>query len=70
MAKENPLSEAIPDSLNEIFSRDPLDLLDHEISLGVAELRRMRTKWDLGEKAAGKKPKEKLDTITLGDLEL
>lgn len=68
MQPSNPLNEATPDSLNEIFSRNPLELSDQEVLLGVEELRRMRSKWVLGEAKAGKKPTEKTDIVNLDDL--
>ena len=42
---ESPLSEASPDSLEELFSRDPLDLTDRDLDRIVAELRAKRHLW-------------------------
>jgi len=41
------LSEASPQSLDELFSRDPLKLSDADITVIVVELRRQREKWEL-----------------------
>ncbi len=38
----NPLEEAVPTSLDELFSRDPLKLGEQDIIKIVEELRRMR----------------------------
>ncbi len=67
----NPLAEAEPSSLDELFSRDPLGLSDQDISSIVRELRRQREKWLAEpEKKAAKKPASKpvkLD-VSLDDL--
>jgi hypothetical protein len=52
---EDLLAEANPDSLSELFSRDPLALSDQDISLIVQKLRRDREKWQVAES----KPKGK-----------
>ena len=55
---ENPLKEADPNSLTELFARDPLDLADKDIDVIVAEFRRQRALWVQAE-AQGKKPTAK-----------
>lgn len=50
----NPLSEAAPDSLAELFSRDPLKLQDQDIGKIVSELRAERERWVVAE-ASGKR---------------
>jgi hypothetical protein len=40
------LMEASPQSLDELFSRDPLQLSDQDITVIVVELRRQREKWE------------------------
>lgn len=70
------LKEATPASLDELFSRDPLQLNDRDITTIVAELRSQRKNWLVAE-AQGKrtgakaKPgaKAKVDT-TLDELGL
>jgi hypothetical protein len=76
----NPLSEANPKSLDEIFSGDPsLWATDGpEVRTIVAELRAQAARWAIAE-AAGKtrvsspklkEPAPKLENISLDDLEL
>jgi hypothetical protein len=75
----NPLEEAMPDSLDELFSRDPLKLGETDLRRIVEELRRMRKNFLITE-AEGKKPKRapkaapidksKLANLDLGDLGL
>jgi hypothetical protein len=55
---ENPLTEAKPTSLDELFNRDPLDLADKDIDVIVAEFTRQRRAWVEAE-AAGKAPRAK-----------
>ena len=68
----NPLSEARVDSIDELFSRDPLDLSDRDLEAMVSELRRMRETWDSGKPAAKTGPKApkapKPPVPTLADL--
>ncbi len=52
------LSEASPQSLDELFSRDPLKLSDTDIMTIVVELRRQREKWELSG-AKSKDPEAK-----------
>jgi hypothetical protein len=68
----NPLDEAKPQSLDAIFSMDPLDLQDKDIAVIVAELRRQRVTW-LAAEATGKTRAPKAAApkdLSLGDLEL
>lgn len=49
----SPLAEATPDSLDELFRRDPLGLSDQDLDRIVAELRSRRAIWAKAE-AEGK----------------
>lgn len=65
-AQGNPLLEAPATSLDELFSRDPLDLSDQDLSVIVVELRRQRVRWKQAE-AEGKTaraPKAKAPKLT------
>ena len=72
----NPLLEAEPLSLDELFSRDPLGLSDQDIGKIVSELRRQRAKWKLTEdlpkeaKPAKRAAKKVNLNLSLGDLGL
>ncbi len=48
----SPLTEADPDSLNELFSRDPLELSDADIDRIVAKEREVSAIWAAEEAAA------------------
>jgi len=48
------LSEATASSLDEFFSKDPLELQEREIEKIVEEYRKMRSRWNAAE-AAGKR---------------
>jgi hypothetical protein len=50
------LSEASPESLTELFSRDPFSFSRLDRDRGVAALRAQRAKWEQSE-LAGPKPK-------------
>jgi hypothetical protein len=55
----NPITEADPNSLAELFSRDPLSLSDADIDKIVAEYRKQREIWQLADnqgKPAPRKP--------------
>lgn len=71
----NPLTEADPRSLEELFSCDPETLTDGEISLMVDEFRQQREVWERAEiegKTKGRRkaaPKPKIDTSSL-DLDI
>lgn len=67
----NPLEEASPSSLEELFARDPLQLRDVDIETIVRELRRMREKWQSGDKpkaVKGRKAAPLDPNVTLDDL--
>jgi len=65
----SPLSEAQPDTLEILFSRNPLDLTSADKDRIIAEFRRMRAKLAAEPekkpraKAAEKKPEFNLDDI-------
>jgi hypothetical protein len=65
---ESPLATARPDSLAELFERDPLNLTDGDIERIVQELRSAREKWIIAEKK-GKKVAAS-GTLSLSDLGL
>lgn len=68
--QESPLAEANPESLQELFDKDPLQLTDEDIDRIVAEERSMREKWKLVEKK-GKAPKAQVvANISLADIGL
>lgn len=75
----NPLAEASPASLDELFSRNPLDLTDGDIERIVVELQRRRVEWVEAEaKGAKRAPKAKsaavakaiVGKVDLSDLDL
>ena len=73
MTQKSPLEEAQVQSLDALFSEDPLKLSDTDIKTIVQELRRARAKW-LAE--GGKGPAKKVTKVaakpglTLEDLGL
>ncbi len=54
----SPLSEAEPNSLDELFNRDPLELADQDIQRIVAVFRAQRKNFDLEEASAKKSGKK------------
>jgi hypothetical protein len=65
----SPLTEASPNSLQELFDADPLQLNDDDISRIVQELRAQRERWLQGEAAGkGKRTKAQTVTVSLDDL--
>ena len=71
----DPLSEANPKSLDEIFSSDPGSLSEKELSLVVKELREQSARWTIaetaGKKSAPKMPKTSAPvSLSLKDLGL
>lgn len=64
--QESPLAEANPQSLQELFDRDPLQLTDDDIEKIVCELRTQRDRWQQAEKKG--KAKRDLVTVSLDDL--
>lgn len=66
-----PLSQASPESLNEIFNKDPELVSDEDIAKVVAVLRADREKFIQNEKKPKAAPKAKADDkLTLEDLDL
>lgn len=65
---ESPLAEASPESLQELFDKDPLELTDHDVERIVAELREQRGRWTQAEKKGKKVAAPK--SISLADLDL
>ena len=53
----NPLTEAKPTSIDELFSRDPLSLTDDDVALIVDQLRAHRRLWAAEEKSSKKSGK-------------
>lgn len=73
----SPLHSASPESLDELFSRDPLELSNQDLDKIVAHLRAQRNQWAADEAAgatkgrkAGKKPSGPKEKITLDQLEI
>lgn len=65
----NPLAEANPQSLDEIFSKDPVNLNDDDIEKVVAELRAQAARFEAAEKTgANKRVKKAQVTLSLDDL--
>jgi hypothetical protein len=64
------LSEASPQSLDELFSRDPLKLSDADITVIVVELRRQREKWELTGKRSTEAETKKVVPKSLSDIGL
>ena len=63
----SPLAEAIPESLDELFSRDPLQLAEPDIDKIVARLRAERANWDKEQAiTAGKPPRAKAGAVKAG----
>jgi hypothetical protein len=61
--KPSPLEEASTESLDELFSRDPLQLAEEDIAKIVTRLRAERAKWDIEQaEAAAKPPRAKAGT--------
>lgn len=79
MTQPSPLSEALPESLDTLFSRATLDLTEADVAKIVARLRAERVNWAQAEaegstRSRGKakaQPKAPADTaMTLDDLGL
>lgn len=64
------LSEANPQSLDELFSRDPLKLSDADITIIVVELRRQREKWEATGKRSTDPAAKKVVPKSLSDIGL
>jgi len=54
-----PLDQASPESLDELFSRDPLQLSDQDLDRIVAHLRAQRNQWKQEEASGAKQSKAK-----------
>jgi hypothetical protein len=57
-----------PTSLDELFSRDPLQLADQDLDIIVEELRRQRAAWETGQKAKPRETKQTGKNLSLDDL--
>jgi hypothetical protein len=67
----NPLEEASPKSLEDVFNADPLELTRQDRDVIVAELRRMREVWVKAEAGGAKRaPKASAAGVSLSDLGL
>lgn len=55
MSKESPLTEAVPESLDALFAKDPLKLTKSDLTDIVKALRAQRERLMTAE-AAGKRP--------------
>lgn len=67
---DSPLAEAEPNSLQELFDKDPLNLTDPDIERIVTELRAQRDRWVKTEAKTGHKKKAAPANISLADLDL
>lgn len=56
---KSPLHSAAPESLDELFSRDPLELTDQNLDQIVSHLRAQRHQWAQEEATGAKKSKAK-----------
>lgn len=54
---ESVLNEASPESLSDLFDRDPLSLTDDNVARIVAELRLQRARWATSEEAKKSAPR-------------
>jgi predicted DNA-binding transcriptional regulator YafY len=64
---DNPLSEASPAALQELFDLDPLKLTDDDLTRVVAELRAQRGRWEKAQpKSRSKAVVQNLDLSDLG----
>ena len=76
--KITPLAEAAPESLDELFSRDPLKLQQQDIRNIINQLRDQRARWRAAEasgatrapKLKSTSPKKAVGTSSLEDLGL
>ncbi len=64
----NPILEANPALLDELFSRDPLGLADTDLDVVVAEFERMLVSWEQGKPTAKTGPKAPKAKVSLADL--
>jgi len=75
MPPENPLSEADPRSLDDLYAADPLSLTDNDVDKIVADLRQKRALWQREDAAAqaqgrARRPKEYKAAPPKGQLDL
>ena len=70
MSETSPVKDIEPNSLNELFSRDPLELADQDIDRIVEVLRERRNNWLLTEESPKPKraPAKKLTQAEVDDL--
>lgn len=69
--QENPLAEANPESLSDLFEKDPLLLTDADIERIVSELRSARANWLQKEKVTKGNPKRAAPSnLSLADLDI
>ena len=61
----SPLSEAKIESLDELFSRDPLGLTDTDVTKIVTELRRQRANWLVAEASGAKRAKSQSGKVAV-----
>lgn len=54
---KSPLSEADPESLDELFARDPLGLTNNDLDAIASELRDHRSLWIVADEDAKNKKK-------------
>jgi predicted DNA-binding transcriptional regulator YafY len=67
----SPLAEASPESLQELFDKDPLQLTSDDIERIVTELRAQRERWKAAEATgAHKRVKKEVVKLDLADLGL
>lgn len=64
----NPLTEASPTSLQDLFDMDPLSLSDSDIEQVVRELRAQRERWAVAEKKIAGRGKTQVVAVSLDDL--
>lgn len=70
---ENPLAEALPDSLDQIFSLDPRDLTQPKIDLVIQKMREWRinaVRLELEEKRPSGGPRKKLEKQSIAGVDL
>lgn len=73
MSEQSPLGEAKPDSIEELFRRDPLKLSDGDVDEIIKTFREKRASWiqqELeGKPRAKRAPKAKGPELDLSDLD-
>lgn len=72
---QSPLAEADPQSLDELFNADPLELTEANLDTLAAEFRSKRKLWEKEEAAAQaqgrrRRPREYKDKVAKGQLSL